>query len=320
MFKKLLGVCLALCLWGTNAVATVTYAQAKQGDTYYRIVVASDVHYPSKFNAKKKPLERARTIYHKYKAVEDINSWQDVDLVVFTGDMIARVGSDKAYAEASEFTHRVEKPKAFVAGNHEYFYSTKLTKKNKVKTAKPAERIKELKRFKKYFATPELYYTKQVDNYLLVFLSPDNPEAKDPTEMSAQELAWLKQTLESNRDKPTIAFFHGPLVGTLKSYTPKVNGPRYIAQPADKLDAIIKANPQLKLWVSGHTHTSPTNPSFKNKVNWYEGQLLDVHNPAWEGKQIWTNSLFLYPHKIVAKTYDHKEHKFIDSFTRTVKL
>lgn len=320
MFKRLLGVCLALCLSGMSLTDTVTYAQGKQEKPYYRIVVASDVHYPSKFNAKKKPLERAKTIYHKYKAVDDINSWQDVNLVVFTGDMIARVGSPKAYAEASEFTNRVAKPKAFIAGNHEYFYSAKLTKKNKVTRATPQERIKEFERFKHYFATPELYYTKNVDNYLLVFLSPDNSEAKDPTEMSEQELAWFKQTLESNRDKPTIAFFHGPLVGTLKTYTPKVNGPRYIAQPAAQLDGIIRANPQLKLWVSGHTHTAPTNPSFKNKVNWYEGQVLNVHNPAWEGKQIWTNSLFLYPHKIVIKTYDHKEHKFLDSFTRTVKV
>ena len=51
-----------------------------------------------------------------------------------------------------------------------------------------------------------------------------------------------------------------------------------------------------------HTHTPPTQPTFANEVNYYHGKLLDVYNPTWDGKQVWTNSLYLYKDKIVIKT------------------
>jgi hypothetical protein len=33
---------------------------------------------------------------------------------------------------------------------------------------------------------------------------------------------------------------------------------------------------------------------------------------------IWTNSLFLYPDKIVVKTYDHKRGAWLPDFDRTL--
>lgn len=320
--RKLWTGLLTLCLVVNISTADAAEKEKAGGlgeRTYKRIVVVSDLHYPAKFSAQKKPLRRAQTIYHKEKAVADINSWKDVDLVAFTGDMIARAGSEEAYKLASDFAMKIDKPKAFMTGNHEYLYSATIGKKNKAKRAKPEEREIEFARFKKYFKTPELYRTEKLGGYLLVFLSPDNIYAKYPTEMSNKEVQWFKETLEANKNTPTIAFFHGPLVGTLKSYTPKVNTSEYIAEPAKELDEIIMANPQLKLWVSGHTHTSPLNESFKHKLNWYKGRVLDVHNPSWEGKQIWTNSLYLYPEKIVIKTFDHKNQKFVESLTRFVR-
>ena len=77
----------------------------------------------------------------------------------------------------------------------------------------------------------------------------------------------------------------------------------------------------MLLWVSGHTHTSPKNPSFNNPVNKIPGtEILDVHNPTWDGKQIWTNSLYLYPEKIEIRTYSHKKHQWLPQMDRTIPV
>ena len=118
----------------------------------------------------------------------------------------------------------------------------------------------------------------------------------------------------------TIVFFHAPLTGTLIPYNDKVGSPRSFAQPSAKIDQILILNPQIKLWVSGHTHTPPTQPTFDNDINYYHGKILDVYNPTWDGKTIWTNSLYLYKDKIVIKTYDMDKHETLDNLTRTVQI
>ena len=91
-----------------------------------------------------------------------------------------------------------------------------------------------------------------------------------------------------------------------------------LPRPADR--ATDPLHPQIKLWVSGHTHTPPTQPTFDNDINYYHGKILDVYNPTWDGKTIWTNSLYLYKDKIVIKTYDMDKHETLDNLTRTVQI
>lgn len=90
--------------------------------------------------------------------------------------------------------------------------------------------------------------------------------------MSKEELDWLTKTLKENQSKPTIIFYHAPLSDTLIPYNDKVGSPRNFAQPAGAIDLLLLTNPQVKLWVSGHTHTPPTQPSFNNEVNYYHGK------------------------------------------------
>ena len=35
---------------------------------------------------------------------------------------------------------------------------------------------------------------------------------------------------------------------------------------------------------------------------------------------VWTNSLFLYPDRIVVKTFDHKQNMWMEELTRTVTI
>lgn len=303
--RILLGAALLACAFFAGCGNT-----GNQGEAH-RIVVASDVHYPSKMEGG----AGKAAISNKEKAREDINSWKDVDLIAFTGDMVALSGSLEQLQEARNFTDGFKADKIYMAGNHEINFEKKR-KNGKTRKTDPALRRAHVENYQKVFGP--LYGKKELGKYLLLYLSADDTESQNPVQMSKEEVEWLKQTLKDNREKPTLIFFHGPLPGT---YTDDDfgNNPRHFAQPAVAIDLILLTNPQIKLWVSGHTHTPPTDPAFASENNWYHGKVLDVYNPTWDGDQVWTNSIYLYKDKIEIKTWDHKEGKWIDSLTRTIK-
>ena len=91
-------------------------APTAEARRYQRVVILSDIHYGSK---SQKPDVRTRKIHNKEQAVRDINRWQDVDLCVFTGDMVQKTGSPADYKLARKLTDHLKKPKEFLAGNHE---------------------------------------------------------------------------------------------------------------------------------------------------------------------------------------------------------
>ncbi len=77
-------------------------------------------------------------------------------------------------------------------------------------------------------------------------------------------------------------------------------------------------NSQVFLWVSGHTHTSPKEESFAAPINSYANRVTNIHNTDMNRETIWTNSLFLYPDKVVVKTYQHKSGIWLPDFERTI--
>lgn len=136
---------------------------------YERLVVMSDVHYGSKEH--KDLAKRARVMANKEKAVQDINSWKDVDLCIFTGDMVELSAGDNEYRLARKLTDKVTQPKTFIAGNHEVVYSETPAVKGKLQPADPYERMEHIGEYKANYGP--LYYAKNMGNYLLLFLSPD---------------------------------------------------------------------------------------------------------------------------------------------------
>lgn len=285
---------------------------------YKRLVVLSDIHYPSKTRLAGAPYMAKMAA--KEEALADINRWHDVDLAVFTGDMVQREGSQSEYATVRSFLRRLRKHKAFVAGNHELLYTVGAG--GRLTTGGLADRILHFKRYTRFFGP--LYYTRKVGGYLLVFLSPDAvADNNAAVELSQQQLAWLSQTLTENKTYPTIIFCHAPLSGTA---LPAKNGEarpasRNAVQPAAAIDQILKQQPQVKLWVSGHTHTRPGDADFMDAVNYYDGRILNVYNADWDdGHDIFTNSIYLFADKIVIRTYSHGKHCFLPWFDRVVAL
>ena len=166
------------------------------------------------------------------------------------------------------------------------------------------------------FSLKDISYVKTVGKYTLIFLSPDSPGHL--AEISEKQMKWLHSELENNRKHPTIIFFHAPLKGTLRNYNSHANGPNYIAQPSGKIHDLLMSYPQVFLWVSGHTHTHIKEDSFASAINVYEKRITNIHNSDMNRESITTNSLFLYPDKIVVKTYNHNKGKWLPEFERTV--
>lgn len=282
---------------------TLTYVFADEKD-YHHIVLLGDPHIPGK------------NISAKEDVIKTINSWADVDMVVVLGDICEELGTADEYANAKQFFGELKKPAYFIVGNHDYLYEDYKSVKGKKVKGSSVYRKSKLKLFKETFGLQDIYYSKRIGRYLLIFLSTDDLSSNYLSQMSSHQIDWLDSELTNNRNSPTIIFFHAPLKGTLHNYNDKVNTDDFIAQPYEKLHEIILRNPQVFLWVSGHTHTPATNESFNSEVNVYEKQVTNIHNADMNRETIWTNSLYLYPDRVVVKTYNHKKNIWMKDMER----
>jgi 3',5'-cyclic-AMP phosphodiesterase len=286
MIKSFLGLILALSLYGGA-----------------HIVILGDPHIPGKH------LDR------KEQVIEQINQWSDVDSVVAMGDLCSQTGTEEEYAHVKAYFSKLHKPLYVITGNHDFIYADALDDNGKLQHAPREIQEAKLKRFQETFSLPKLYYSMIKEHYLLLFLSADNPSHL--TELSSEQLVWFENELKTHPTLPTIVFFHAPLDQTLESYNHWVNTPNFIAQPQEPLRQIIRSNPQLFLWISGHTHTSAKEPSFASAINRYE-QVTNIHNSDMNKETIWSNSLYLEEDFVRIKTYDHHQEIWIDALERIV--
>ena len=294
----------------------------KANREYYRILVLGDPHLPVRERETKDIAMRQRIIQAKEEVIKDINEWQDVEKVAVVGDIAAQFGTKEEYEAAKTYLANIQKPLAIVTGNHDYMYADGFSPSGHFIKADRDLRARKLQQFKEQFLLESLYYSYEAGPYHLIFLSPDSLDAPHLTQMSAEQLGWLEQDLQAHREAPTVIFFHAPLDGTLRSYNKMVNQPDFIAQPAAPLDSLLRDNQQIKLWVSGHTHTPATNPSYADRsINIYKDtEVLVIHNADMDREKIWTNSIYLYPDKIVVRTFNHADKCWEDALERSLLL
>ena len=303
--KKLIAILFTL-LW--IAAPGWTGADAAAAERPYRgIALIGDPHLPG------------RNLPAKEELIRTIGGWNDIERVVVLGDICRETGTTAEYAFAKKFFGRLGKPVRLVAGNHDYIYEDETDKEGRKVQASPAVRRKKLARFAETFGMKRVYGEERLGGYLLVYLSPDDLETDHLTQLSAGQLAWLKALLGRHRDLPTIAFYHAPLAGTLRAYNKRIDSPGFVAQPADRLHDLIRANPQLFLWVAGHLHVPATNESYSAPVNLYEGRVTVIQNSDLERKRPWTNVLYLYPERVLVRTYDHRQRSWRPDLERTIR-
>jgi 3',5'-cyclic-AMP phosphodiesterase len=291
---------------------------AASANDYYRIVVLGDPHLPVKGDMLKEPAKKQKIINAKENLIKDINNWDDVDRVVAVGDIAGNTGLNEEYNYAIGYFKKLNMPFSPVNGNHDYFFSDIKKEDGKLKRASAEERLKKLNYFKQVFNLKNEYYAQKISNYLLVFISVNSLESKLMTEMSQKELDWLSKTLGENNNVPTIIFYHAPLNHTLLDKNKPAEG-WLVAQPYKQIDKIMKENEQVFLWVSGHTHTTPASKNYNSPVNLYDKRILNIHCADIDRQKIWTNSLYLYKHEVVVKTYNHNTKNWMEEMTRTIK-
>jgi len=273
----------------------------------HHIVVLGDPHIPGRYLDEKK------------QVIDTINSWQDISLVVAVGDITGELGSRDEYRNAKQFFSRLAKPFIPIPGNHDYIYADTLLASGKKRREDASGRDRKLTLFQKTFGLPDRYFTRTMGNYLLVFLATDELHEPLLAKISDAQMRWLEQTLNANPTSPTILFFHAPLKGTLRDYNENANSEHFVAQPRARIETLLKTNPQVVLWVSGHTHTSPKEESFASELNRL-GQVTNIHATDMNRKSIWTNSLYLHPDHIVVRTYNHAAGSWMSSLDRAISL
>lgn len=286
---------------------------------YQRIVVLSDTHFP--FIPRENPdaAKEQRIVAAKQNIIGDINAWNDVTRIVVTGDLVGSYGTDAEYDAATSFFGKLNKPISYIVGNHDYMYVGRDANFNFIR-GNPEQRQAKLERFKREYNQQELYYTQEYGRYLLVFLSTDSLDSKVLCQFSEAQMSWLAGVLANNKSRQTIIFAHAPLAGTLTNYNEHINKPSFIAQPEIEIRDLLRRNTQVFMWVSGHTHTPATNKDFDSPINLYDGRVHDIQNPTLDGEVIWTNSLYLYPDKVVIKTFRHSDKTWLDYLERTIAV
>ena len=295
------------------SAARTLMAEYFTNECYYRIVVLGDPHLPTRVHRQVNKIIEA-----KNKVVEDINAWEDVNQISVVGDITARFGNKEEYCYARQYFAQFNKPISFIAGNHDYIFLDFVSPEGMLITGDAAAQEKKLRRFKATFGS--LYYSYKVGRYLLIYLSPDKLNPYYLTQISEQQLEWFRNQLVKNFSEPTIVFFHAPLPGTLLSYSNNINTPNYIPQPRKAIEEIIDYNPQIILWISGHAHTSANNPSYASNINVYKGRIINIHNADMDRLMIWTNSLYLYPNRVVIKTFNHKKNIWETDLERVIYI
>lgn len=289
-------------------------------DFPYRIEVMSDIHLPVRTEKVKNLDKQQRIIEAKQQVIADINAWKDVRQVVVLGDVVANTGNEEEYAFAAQYFSQFNKPVTFINGNHDYIYEDSLSAEGKRIRANADTRAEKLERFKEKLGITKLFYSQRLGPYLLVFLSIDSLDSSCLAQMSEIQLRWLQQELKSNTNSPTIIFYHAPLPGTLSKYDLNLKEKNSVVQPVEGINEILRNNPQVFLWVSGHTHTAVTNPDFVSAKNRFEDRIINIHNPDMDKEMICTNSLFLYPDKVIIKTFNHKTGNWMDELERTIPV
>ena len=320
-----LAACSALGKWfGLDAWLQKFLSPAEAGtaaENCYRLVVLGDPHLPVRERERPQPEKQQQVLAAKAGLMEDIHSWTDVNEVSVVGDLAAQFGKASEYQFARDYLSELAPQLSVITGNHDFIYEDEFSAKGHFVKGSRELRKQKLEAFKENFQLESLYYTHMAGTFRLIYLSADSLDSPYLTEISSVQLQWFSSLLAENKTVPVLVFFHAPLAGTLPDYNRYVNTPDFIAQPAEKITALLQENPQVKLWVSGHTHTPAINPGYADlKINRHLSGCLNIHNADLDRTEIWTNSLYLYPDKIVVKTFNHKSKSWMEHLERTIPI
>ena len=205
------------------------------------IAQISDVHIRDHLGMFGELVDTSKTLE---KAIKLLNALApQPDVVLATGDLTDD-GTKEQYSQFLEIIAPLNAPLLPLPGNHDD-YSEFI---NAFSSTLPDE-------------IPKNHCSYVIDNFpvRLIALDTSLPGQHDALFSEDHEL-WLSQVLEQEKDKPTLIFTHFPPFETGINFM-DISG----LKSADRLEKIIRNNPQVKLVVAGHVHR-PIQTSFASTM------------------------------------------------------
>lgn len=188
-------------------------------------------------------------------AVKSINE-EGVDFVLFGGDQVESPGRDDSYWQLFiDVVTNLQAPWYFILGESDVSGSAIV---DKMRTYGPDLKGRGLTANQSYWSLDPL------SGVHLIGLDTSNPNS-DTGKLSREQLAWLKQDLQSNRGKFTVVASHHPLLAP----APYDSGPpwdEFIVEQGAEAREILGASRNVRLCVSGHI---PVNKIQKERDIWY---------------------------------------------------
>ncbi|MFZ2958285.1 MAG: metallophosphoesterase [Candidatus Ozemobacteraceae bacterium] len=250
------------------------------------------------------------------RTVATVNGLPNVGVVALLGDLCKTVGSSPEYALAGSLVKQFKPQVLAIIGNHDFLYTDELGKNGKKKRGTPAGKTAKLKKFRAAFGQKAIRFTRIEAGHLLVFLPVDALDGKSITTLSETTLEYLKGILEKYPSLPTIVFCHGPLENSYtESPDPELTMFQSTAQPAGRIRAILKQNPQVFLWVAGHRHIRPSSDSFDAPVNKIDNVTV-IHVPNVPDDRSWIMTIRMTPREALVRTLDGKTGNSLSRFDR----
>ena len=205
------------------------------------IAQISDIHIRDHLGMVGELVDTSKTLEKAIKLLNALDPQPDV--VLATGDLTDD-GTKEQYSQFLEIIAPLNAPLLPLPGNHDD-YSEFI---NAFSSTLPDE-------------IPKNHCSYVIDNFpvRLIALDTSLPGQHDALFSEDHEL-WLSQVLEQEKDKPTLIFTHFPPFETGINFM-DISG----LKSADRLEKIIRNNPQVKLVVAGHVHR-PIQTSFASTM------------------------------------------------------
>ena len=205
------------------------------------IAQISDVHIRDHLGMFGELVDTSKTLEKAIKLLNALDPQPDV--VLATGDLTDD-GTKEQYSQFLEIIAPLNAPLLPLPGNHDD-YSEFI---NAFSSTLPDE-------------IPKNHCSYVIDNFpvRLIALDTSLPGQHDALFSEDHEL-WLSQVLAQEKDKPTLIFTHFPPFETGINFM-DISG----LKSADRLEKIIRNNPQVKLVVAGHVHR-PIQTSFASTM------------------------------------------------------
>jgi 3',5'-cyclic AMP phosphodiesterase CpdA len=205
----------------------------------FTFCVSSDLHFMA-WRETGAPVEWVAVLD---AALQDIAGLKP-HLFIVNGDLTN--GKERDYQLAMRVLRSKQLPSTFFTmGNHEYygFWEPADYPEHTFSVAKAKER------FLAHTGMDRIYYAKEIEGCLFVFLSQEeyDPVWKDAGWISAEQLKWLEHQLQTHPGWPVFVFFHQPLNDT-------VADSNQTCPQSEAIQSLLARRPGI-VWFSGHTHS-----------------------------------------------------------------